>query len=96
MDLTLVEVQYHSVRRAEGNGFYTWDTERKEVAAGQFSVRVRGRDGRVHRTGGLTWFDTDVGAYCATTTPGHDWVNVTPIDGPRLADRLATLVSAES
>jgi uncharacterized protein YfaS (alpha-2-macroglobulin family) len=38
VDLTLVEVQYHSVRRAEGNGFYTWDTERKEVAAGQFSV----------------------------------------------------------
>jgi len=69
---------------------------RPVYAAGQFSVRVRGRDGRVHRTGGLTWFDTDVGAYCATTTPGHDWVNVTPIDGPRLADRLATLVSAES
>lgn len=38
VDLALVEVQYHSVRRAEGNGFYTWDTERKEVAVGQFSV----------------------------------------------------------
>ena len=27
-------IQWNSVRRAEGNGFYTWDTERKEVPAG--------------------------------------------------------------
>jgi hypothetical protein len=26
------------VRRAEGNGFYTWDTERKEIPAGQWDV----------------------------------------------------------
>ncbi|HEV3140882.1 MAG TPA: MG2 domain-containing protein, partial [Vicinamibacterales bacterium] len=38
VDLTLVEVQYHSVRRAEGNGFYTWDVERREVEAGTFHV----------------------------------------------------------
>jgi alpha-2-macroglobulin len=38
VDVSLVEVQWHSVRRAEGNGFYTWDTERKEVDAGHFSV----------------------------------------------------------
>jgi uncharacterized protein YfaS (alpha-2-macroglobulin family) len=38
VDIALVEVQYHSVRRAEGNGFYTWDTERKEVEAGRFTV----------------------------------------------------------
>ena len=38
VDLTLVEVQWHSVRRAEGNGFYTWETERKEVDAGHFTV----------------------------------------------------------
>lgn len=70
---------------------------RPVYAAGQFSVRVRGRDGRVHRTGGLTWFDTDIGAYCATTTSTRDggtWINVTPTDGPRLADRLTTLVGA--
>src|SRR5262249_10079230 len=29
---------YHSVRRAEGNGFYTWETERKEIEAGHFTV----------------------------------------------------------
>src|SRR5206468_805233 len=38
VDVTLVEVQWHSVRRAEGNGFYSWDTERKEVEAGHFTV----------------------------------------------------------
>ena len=38
VELTLVEVQYHSVRRAEGNGFYTWDVERREVEQGRFHV----------------------------------------------------------
>ena len=34
----LTQVQWQSVRRAEGNGFYTWDTERKEVPAGSWDV----------------------------------------------------------
>ena len=38
VDVTLTQVQWNSVRRAEGNGFYTWDTERKEVPG-----RARGR-----------------------------------------------------
>ena len=38
VDVTLTQVQYTSVRRAEGNGFYTWDTQRREVAAGSWSV----------------------------------------------------------
>jgi len=36
--VTLTQVQWLSVRRAEGNGFYTWDTERKEVPAGSWTV----------------------------------------------------------
>jgi alpha-2-macroglobulin len=36
--VTLTQVQWTSVRRAEGNGFYTWDTERKEVPAGSWTV----------------------------------------------------------
>jgi alpha-2-macroglobulin len=36
--LTLTQVQWHSVRRAEGGGFYTWETERREVGAGQWDV----------------------------------------------------------
>src|SRR5262249_34468043 len=27
VDVSLTELQWHSVRRAEGNGFYTWETE---------------------------------------------------------------------
>ncbi len=36
--IKLTQVQWQSVRRAEGNGFYTWDTERKEVPAGTWDV----------------------------------------------------------
>jgi alpha-2-macroglobulin len=38
VDVTLVQVQWHSVRRAEGNGFYAWDTERTEKEVGHFTV----------------------------------------------------------
>jgi hypothetical protein len=71
---------------------------RPVYSAGQFSVSRRSASGRVARTGGLTWFDTDVGAYCVTKTPGRggeDWVNVTPVDNARLAARIATLVTPE-
>jgi len=34
----LTQVQWQSVRRAEGNGFYTWETERKEVPSGEWHV----------------------------------------------------------
>jgi uncharacterized protein YfaS (alpha-2-macroglobulin family) len=36
--LTLVRVQWNSVRRAEGSGFYTWETERIEVPAGEWTI----------------------------------------------------------
>jgi alpha-2-macroglobulin len=36
--VTLTQIQWNSVRRAEGNGFYTWDTERKEVPAGSWTA----------------------------------------------------------
>ena len=38
VDVTLTQVQWTSVRRAEGNGFYTWDTERKDIDAGKWTV----------------------------------------------------------
>jgi alpha-2-macroglobulin len=38
VELTLTQVQWVSVRRAEGNGFYTWDSEKKEVPAGSWKV----------------------------------------------------------
>ncbi|MBC8646816.1 MAG: hypothetical protein H7X85_06605, partial [Thermoanaerobaculia bacterium] len=36
--LALHQIQWQSVRRAEGGGFYTWETERKEIAAGSWEV----------------------------------------------------------
>ena len=36
--VTLTQIQWTSVRRAEGNGFYTWDTTRKELPAGSWTV----------------------------------------------------------
>jgi uncharacterized protein YfaS (alpha-2-macroglobulin family) len=38
LDVKLTQIQWQSVRRAEGNGFYTWETERKEVPAGEWHL----------------------------------------------------------
>jgi alpha-2-macroglobulin len=38
IDVKLTQVQWQSIRRAEGNGFYTWETERKEVPSGEWHV----------------------------------------------------------
>jgi uncharacterized protein YfaS (alpha-2-macroglobulin family) len=38
VELTLTQLQWKSVRRAEGDGFYTWDTERVEIPAGSWNV----------------------------------------------------------
>lgn len=38
VQVKLTQIQWQSVRRAEGNGFYAWDTERKEVPAGSWDV----------------------------------------------------------
>jgi len=38
VSVQLVQVQWTSVRRAEGQGFYTWESQRKEVPAGEWSV----------------------------------------------------------
>ena len=34
VNVSLVQVQWNSVRKAEGNGMFTWDCERKEMEAG--------------------------------------------------------------
>jgi len=38
VQVKLTQIQWQMVRRAEGNGFYTWDTERKVIPAGQWDV----------------------------------------------------------
>jgi uncharacterized protein YfaS (alpha-2-macroglobulin family) len=46
--LTLTQIQWNSVRRAEGNGFYTWDTEKKEVLAGEWTVTSAAQPAPLH------------------------------------------------
>lgn len=41
VEVKLTQVQWQSVRRAEGNGFYTWETERKEVPAGTWTITTQ-------------------------------------------------------
>jgi len=48
VNVELRRIQWNSVRRAEGNGFYTWDTERKEVPAGTFSVTTTATPAPLH------------------------------------------------
>ena len=38
IDVTLTQVQWQSVRRAEGGGFYGWETQRIDVPAGTWRV----------------------------------------------------------
>ena len=38
IDLRLTQIQWTSVRRAEGNGFYGWETQRQEVPAGEWHL----------------------------------------------------------
>jgi alpha-2-macroglobulin len=38
IDVKLTQIQWTSVRRAEGNGFYAWETQRTEVPAGSWQV----------------------------------------------------------
>jgi hypothetical protein len=48
VDVTLTQVQWHAVRRAEGGSFYTWETERREVPAGQWQVTTAGEPQPLH------------------------------------------------
>ncbi len=48
VSIELHKIQWNSVRRAEGNGFYTWDTERKEVTAGTWTVTTQAQPAPLH------------------------------------------------
>jgi hypothetical protein len=38
IEITLTQIQWKSVRRAEGEGFYTWETHKESIPAGKWSV----------------------------------------------------------
>ncbi len=44
----LEQVQWHSVRRAEGNGFYSWDSKETRVPAGKWTVPTGERPAPLH------------------------------------------------
>jgi len=46
--VTLQQIQWNSVRQAEGNGFYNWDTQRKEVPAGEWTVTTAATPSPLH------------------------------------------------
>jgi alpha-2-macroglobulin len=48
VSIELHQIQWNSVRRAEGNGFYTWDTERKELTAGTWTVTTQSAPAPLH------------------------------------------------
>lgn len=48
VSVELHQVQWNSVRRAEGNGFYTWETERKDVKAGAWNVKTDAQPAPLH------------------------------------------------
>jgi len=48
VNVELHRIQWNSVRHAEGNGFYTWDTERKEVPAGSWTVTTTAQPEALH------------------------------------------------
>ncbi|MCM2257002.1 MAG: MG2 domain-containing protein [Vicinamibacteria bacterium] len=39
IQVSLVQIQWNSVRRAEGGGYYAWETEKREVPAGEWTVK---------------------------------------------------------
>jgi uncharacterized protein YfaS (alpha-2-macroglobulin family) len=46
--VTLTQIQWNSVRQAEGNGMYNWETERKEVPAGEWTVTTAAAPAPLH------------------------------------------------
>jgi uncharacterized protein YfaS (alpha-2-macroglobulin family) len=38
VEVKLNQIQWNSIRRSEGNGFYTWESSRQEVTAGTWTV----------------------------------------------------------
>jgi uncharacterized protein YfaS (alpha-2-macroglobulin family) len=48
VEVNLVRIQWNSVRKAEGHGFYNWETERKEIPAGHWTVTTQAQPAPLH------------------------------------------------
>ena len=64
VEVTLTQVQWHAVRRAEGGSFYTWETERREVPAGKWEITTAAAPTPLH-------VPLTAGGYFVLRAPGH-------------------------
>jgi uncharacterized protein YfaS (alpha-2-macroglobulin family) len=48
VEVNLVRIQWNSVRKAEGHGFYAWETEKKEIPAGNWTVTTQAQPAPLH------------------------------------------------
>ena len=48
VEVTLTQMQWHAVRRAEGGSFYTWETERREIPAGRWEITTAAAPSPLH------------------------------------------------
>ena len=46
--VSLAQIQWHSVRRAEGQGYYAWETERRELPAGEWEITTAEAPAQLH------------------------------------------------
>jgi uncharacterized protein YfaS (alpha-2-macroglobulin family) len=63
--VTLTRIQWNSVRRAEGHGFYTWDTEEVRTPAGEWPVETAVTPVALH-------VPVPAGGYYVLTALAHD------------------------
>ncbi|HEX8619500.1 MAG TPA: alpha-2-macroglobulin family protein [Thermoanaerobaculia bacterium] len=48
VNVELKRIQWTSVRQAEGDGFYDWESERKEIAAGEWTITTQAQPVPLH------------------------------------------------
>ncbi|SFQ44240.1 EspG family protein [Amycolatopsis arida] len=65
--------------------------EKPKLRIGQFTVFVKGPDGREGPLGPIAWFDTEDGRYLSTmreASDGQQWITYAPADNARIAQQL--------
>jgi ESX secretion-associated protein EspG len=73
--------------------------EKPRTSVGEFTVHVRGGNGRESTLPPLAWFDTEAGRYLLSTRDANDgqrWLTYAPADNARLAQQLYTQLEGYS
>ena len=80
VEVNLSRIQWNSVRHAEGHGFYTWESERKVVPAGTFTVTTQAAPVPLHiplPEGGEYRLEAKARDEAGHTTSTHSWFYAT-------------------